>query len=122
MNTSELEEILKKINCTKNTFDGVHPGDLVPLKVKQYPQSFVANVDTSQKPESHWVAFYFTDDQHGEFFDSYGLPSHRYTKYFEDFLNRNAPQWIYNRKHLQSSFTDVVDITVYFTFTIVVKC
>ena len=38
----------------------------------------------------NWVAFYFTDDQHGEFFDSYGLPPHRYTKYFEDFINRNA--------------------------------
>ena len=32
------------------------------------------------------MAFYFIDDQHGEFFDSYELPPHRYTKYFEDFL------------------------------------
>ena len=64
--------------------------------MKQYPQSFVANVDTSEKPGTHWVAFYFIDDQHGEFFDSYELPPHRYTKYFEDFLNRNAAQWTYN--------------------------
>ena len=53
------------------------------------------------------MAFYFIDDQHGEFFDSYGLPPHRYTEYFEDFLNRNAAQWTYNRKHLHSLFTDV---------------
>ena len=33
--------------------------------------------------------------------------NHRYTKYFEDFLSRNAAQWTYNRKHLQSLFTDV---------------
>ena len=105
MNTSELKEILKKIDCTKNTFSGVYPSDLLPLGVKQYPQSFVANVDTSEKPGTHWVAFYFVDDQHGEFFDSYGLPPHRYTKYF--FLNRNAAQWTHNRKHLHSIFTDV---------------
>ena len=48
------------------------------------------------------MAFYFIDDQHGEFFDSYALPPHSYTKYFEDFLNRNAAEWTYNRKHLQS--------------------
>ena len=50
MNTSELEEILKKIDCTKNTFGGVYPSDLLHSEVKQYPQSFVANVDTSEKP------------------------------------------------------------------------
>ena len=75
--------------------------------MKQYPQSFAANVDTSEKPGTHWVAFYFIDDQHGEFFDFYGLPPYRLTVYFEDFLNRNAAQWTYQRKYLQSLFTDV---------------
>ena len=81
MDTSELAEILKKIDCTKNTFGEVYPSALLPLEVKQFPQSFVANVDTNEKPGPHWVAFYFIDVQHGEFFDSYGLPPHRYTKY-----------------------------------------
>ena len=107
MNTSELEEILKKIDHTKNTFGSVYPSELLPLEVKQYPQSFVANFDTSEKPGIYWVADCFIDDQHGEFFDSYGLLPHRYTKYFEEFLNKNAAQWTYNWKHLQSSFTDV---------------
>ena len=71
INTPELEELLKKIDCSKYTFGGVYPSDLLPLEVKRYPQFFVANVDTSEKPETHWVAFYFTDDQHGEFFDFY---------------------------------------------------
>ena len=31
------------------------------------------------------MAFYFIDDQHREFLDSYELPPHRYTKYFKDF-------------------------------------
>ena len=56
MNTSELEKILKKKNCTNNTFGGVYPRDLLPLEVKQCPQSFVANVDTSEKPGFHWMA------------------------------------------------------------------
>ena len=85
MNTSELEGTLKKIDCNNNTSGGVYPSDLLPLEVKQYPQPFVANVDINAKPGTHWVAFYFIDNQHGEFFDSYGLPPHRYTKYFENF-------------------------------------
>ena len=119
MNTSELEEILKKIYCTKNTFGSVYPSDWLPLDVKQYPESFVANVDTSEKPGTHWVAFYFIDDQYGGFFDSYG-PPHRYTKNFEDFLNRNAAKWTYNRKHLQSIFADVCGH--YCTFYIYNRC
>ena len=31
--TSELEEILKKIDCTKNGFDGAYTSDLLPLEV-----------------------------------------------------------------------------------------
>ena len=53
MNTSELEEILKKIDFTKNAFGGVYPSDLLPLEVTQYPQFFVANVATSEKPVTH---------------------------------------------------------------------
>ena len=40
-------------------------------------------------------------------FMDYLLIEHRLTEYFEDFLNRNAAQWTYQRKHLQSLFTDV---------------
>ena len=120
MSTSELEEIPKKIDFTKNTFDGVYLSDLLLLEVKQYPQSFLANVDTGKKPGTHWVAFYFIDDQHRQFLDSYELPPYRYTKYFEDFLHRNAAKWAYNRKHLQSLFTDVCGH--YCTFYIYNRC
>ena len=67
----------------------------------------MANVDTSEKSGTHWMAFYFVYGQHEELFDSYGPPAHRYTKYFEDFLNGNAAQWTYNMKHRHSLFTDV---------------
>ena len=30
MNTSEFEEILNEFTCTKNTFGGVYPSDLLP--------------------------------------------------------------------------------------------
>ena len=56
MNASEIEEILKKIDSTKNTFGGVYPSDLLPLEVKRYPEFFVANVDTSEKLGTQWVA------------------------------------------------------------------
>ena len=47
---------------------GVYPSNLFPLEVKQCPQSFIANVDISEKPGIHWVAFYVIDDQNREFF------------------------------------------------------
>ena len=62
----------------------IHSSDLLPLevkqslKVKQYQQSFIANVDTSEKSRTHWMASYFIADRNGEFFDYYGLPPHRY--------------------------------------------
>ena len=56
---------------------------------------------------TYWVVFCFNDDQRKGFFDFYGVPSHRYTKYFEDFLNRNAVQWTYKGKHPQRLSTVV---------------
>ena len=114
-----MDAVLKvrKVHIASNAYLGTtsalkentakYSSDLLPLEMKQYPQSFVANVDTREKPGTHWVAFYFIDDQHGEFFETYRLPPSRYIKYFEDFLNRNAAQWIYNWKHFQSLFIDI---------------
>ena len=42
-------------------------------KVTRYPACFVVNSDTSQLPGEHWIAFYYTDIDNSEFFDSYGL-------------------------------------------------
>ena len=47
-------------------------------------------MDTSDKPGTHWVAFYFTKEREGEFFDSYGLPPSNYTGTFSSFLNNNS--------------------------------
>ena len=107
MNTSELEEILMKIDCTKITFGGVYPNDLLPLDMKQHPQSFVTVLTLVKNQEPIRWHFILLMINMVKFFDSCQLPPHRYTKYLEDFLNRNAAQWTYNRKHLRSLFTDV---------------
>ena len=63
---------------------------------------FIANVDTNEKPESHWVAFYFTKDREGEFFDSYGLTPINFAGTFTRFLNNYSKKWNLNSMTLQS--------------------
>ena len=102
MNTTQLAIILKKDKYTRAVFQGVYPSDKLPTEVSSFPALFIANVDTSEKPGSHWVAFYFTKDQEGEFFDSYGLPPSSYTGTFSSFLNNNSKDWSFNSATLQS--------------------
>ena len=78
INSTQLAIILKKDKYTRAVFQGVYPSDKLPTRVSSFPALFIANVDTSDKPGSHWVAFYFTKDRKGEFFDSYGLPPSNY--------------------------------------------
>ena len=72
MDTTQLTLFLRKDKFTGGVFQDVYPSDLLPASVSHYPALFIANVGTSDKPGSHWVAFYFTKEQEGEFFDSYG--------------------------------------------------
>ena len=58
MNSTQLAIILKKDKYTLAVFQGVYPSDKLPTKVSSFPALFIANVDTSDKPGSHWVAFY----------------------------------------------------------------
>ena len=67
MDTIQLTLILRKDKYTSGAFQGVYPSDKLPTSVSFYPALFIANVDTSDKPGSHWIAFYFTKDQEGEF-------------------------------------------------------
>ena len=102
MNTIELSLILRKDKYSRAVFQGVYPSDKLPTSVLSYPALFIANVDTSDKPGSHWVAFYFTKDREGEYFDSYGLPPSSYSRTFTNFLNNNSNSWIFNTVTLQS--------------------
>ena len=82
MNSTQLAIILKKDKYTRAVFQGVYPSDKLPTRVSSFPALFIANVDTSDKPGSHWGAFYFTKDKKGEFFDSYGLPASNLLEHF----------------------------------------
>ena len=85
----------------------IYPSDKLPRTVLSFPALFIANEDTSEKPGSHWVAFYFTKDREGEFFDSYGLPPSSYAGTFTGFLNNNAKEWNFNSMTLQSTKSKV---------------
>ena len=93
MDTVQLTLILRKDRYTRSVFQGVLPSDKLPNSVSSYPALFIDNVDASDKPGSHWVAFYFTKDREGEFFHSYGLPPSNYTGTFSSFLNNNSNGW-----------------------------
>ena len=70
--------ILRRDKVTRGVFQGVYPSDHLPASVSHYPSLFITTVDTSDKPGSHWMASYFTKEQEGEFFDSYGSPRSKY--------------------------------------------
>ena len=102
MDTIQLTLVLRKDRYTRGVFQGVYPSDKLPTSVSSYPALFVANVDTSKKPGSHWVTFYFSKEREGEFFDSYGLPPTSYTGTFTRFLKNNSCSWTFNTLTLQS--------------------
>jgi len=102
MNSTQLTHILRKDKYSRGVFQRVYPSDKLPTRVSSFPALFIANVDTSEKPGSHWVAFYFTKDQIGEFFDSYGLSPSSYTGTFSSFLSNNSNGWSFNSVTLQS--------------------
>ena len=102
MNSTQLAIILKKDKYTYALFQGEYPSDKLPTRVSSFPALFIANVDSSEKPGSHWVAFYFTKDQNGEFFDFYGLPQAIMLEHFLGFLNNNSNGWSFNSVTLQS--------------------
>ena len=79
MDTTQLTLILRKDKFTRGVFQGVYPSDLLPASVSHYPALFIANVDTSDKPGSHWVAFYFTKEQRREIEKHFpiGFPKYR---------------------------------------------
>ena len=107
MNTRQIDTILRHVPYTRGTFQGVYPSDRLPLIIERYPAAFVANVDPHDRPGSHWCAFYFTGDQYGEFFDSYGRKPEDVSLQFKHFLVNNSKYWTYNPKPLQSLTSNV---------------
>ena len=67
------------------------------------------------------VAFYFTKEQEGEFFDSYGSPPSKYSGTFTTFLKNNSNQWTFNTvTDYKASIKKSADITFCILLYIVV--
>jgi hypothetical protein len=107
MNTAQIVNALEQDTVTRKTFCGVFPSNKLPQTVDKYPCGFVANTDPSNKPGTHWVVFYFPTEEKGEFFDSYGQAPNFYRDSFGDFLNKHCNEWDFNKRKLQSAWSDV---------------
>lgn len=98
MNTFDLVRSLRGNDVTEKKFRGVFPCNHLPEKILK-PAFIVANTDPSNKPGTHWVAFYFPKKGPAEYFDSFGRRP--YNKHFLRFLQRNSTSFISNTKQLQ---------------------
>lgn len=104
MNSVEILNCLKNNICTINKFSyGVFASNELPKHTKfMKPAFFVVNIDTSDKPGSHWIAMFFSKENKAEYFDSYGLPPRPvFTKY----LKKNSNNFTYNKKRIQGDFS-----------------
>ena len=57
MDTIQLALGVKKDRYTRGVFQRVYPSDKLPTSVSSYPALIIVNVDTSDKPGTHCVAF-----------------------------------------------------------------
>ena len=96
------QALTNTVNLVIYTEFGVYPLDKLPTRVSSFAALFIPNIDTNEKPGPHWVAFYFTKYQKGEFVDSYGLPPSNYTGTFSSFLNNSSNSWSFNSVSWQS--------------------
>lgn len=103
METSEIYASLKTNTLTRECVGGVVALDLLPRKehIKYNEHGitfFIVNLDTSDKPGSHWVAILISPvrEIYNEYFDSYGLKP---PTEIADYLDNN---YIMQSKCLQS--------------------
>ena len=102
MDTLQIKRALEPNKFTKKNFCGVFAADMLPKSLNTFPCGFVANTDPSTELGTHWVAFYFSSREKGEFFDSYGHPPEYYGESFKFY----KPE-IWNKCKIQSSWSEV---------------
>lgn len=116
MNTVQLQQILFRDAFTQKSFLGVFPSDRLPSFIPHFPACFIANVDPSTEPGSHWIAFYLLSPRRLEFFDSYGNAP----PYFQGPISNYASRFDYvnyNPMILQSNVSTVCGhYCVYFLY------
>lgn len=105
MNTQELLHVLNSVNrklkCKYSV--GVFAANEIP-KQKFKVGAFIVNTDQNHSPGSHWIAFFFRNYDHCEYFDSYGLAPMitDHLKFISKFKNRKQ-----NKQELQSITSEV---------------
>ncbi|CAB4016293.1 Hypothetical predicted protein [Paramuricea clavata] len=95
---------------TSHKVDKYNPN--LPHEIRKIPRGYILNTDSSDKPGSHWVAVYLTEDGKGEFGDSYGKAPGFYTENFSKFLNKHCSTFAWNRRILQAPLLDEDTISI----------
>lgn len=88
MKTFQVVGALEFDPITRKKFCGVFSSNQLLEVLEGYLCGFVANSDPEDRPELHWVTFYFSSEHQGEFFDSYGKPKNYYQETFRNYLER----------------------------------
>ena len=96
MNTRQIMESIRGLRANAL---GVYAADKIP-RVLSSPAAIVSNLDTADKPGSHWIAIYIDKNGYGNYFDSYGLAP--LSAHHLDCLRRNCARYRWSEKQLQS--------------------
>ena len=106
MYSAEIYRILSRDPFTMKYFIGVYPSDKIPNFHTSESRALVINTDKSSEPGRHWIAVFIENNQHVEFFDSFGLPPEAYGSDITTFVRR-YPQVSCNKIPFQSLTSNV---------------
>lgn len=86
--SNELYGLALADDVLSKYFGGVFAADKAPRDIDSYPKAFVVNTDPSDEPGEHWLGVWFNDKESVEFYDSYAMPPHYYSKNIQRFVRR----------------------------------
>jgi hypothetical protein len=95
MENTVIDKVLRK-HCA--IYSGIYACDQLP-DAPVHPSVIVVNTDPASRPGRHWICMFFSEDGHGEFFDSFGMLPKRV---FERYMERHCFAWTFNKKQMQS--------------------
>ena len=101
MDTLEIQHYLKMIHPSLES--NVYAANRLPMYT-HVPTYIICNLDTDNKPGTHWIALHIDANGSGQYFDSYGRAP---TRYHLEFLKRNCKRWDWNVDTIQNDWTSV---------------
>ena len=97
MNSTVIDSVLRK-NCA--IYRGTFAADRLPLITwTSRPFVIVANTDPSSRSGQHWICIHVDEENHGEYFDSFGMHP---KPVFERYMNRYCIAWTFSNMQMQS--------------------